>query len=251
MRVAVIGATGRIGRLTVAGLVAAGHDTIAVSRSCGVDVLSGDGLAAALEGAQAVIDVTNTDADDHASTIAFFTKGTSNLLAAEQQAGVGHHVLLSIVGVERVPSNAHYAGKIAQEERVTAGPVPATIVRATQFFDFPLEAASWARQGDTVTLAPLLMQPIAPQDVAHALVEAAVGTPQGRLRDLAGPQTHDLIDMARRSFAARNEEVTIVATWQGIFDTAMAGEVLLPAADARLAPTTFDDWLAAGNAGMS
>ncbi len=248
MRIAVIGATGRIGRLTVDSLVRDGHDAVPASRSHGVDVTTGAGLDAALADVDAVIDVTNTQATDPGETVEFFSTATNNLLSAEKQAGVRHHVLLSIVGVDRIKGNAHYVGKRAQEELVENGGVPATIVRATQFFDFPLMVASWSGQADTVSLAPLLMQPIAPSDVAAVLAEVAAGQSQGRMPDLAGPGPQDLIDMARRSFVARGETVEIVPTWQGIFRSGMSGEVLLPGADARIAPTTFDEWLAAGGA---
>jgi uncharacterized protein YbjT (DUF2867 family) len=245
MRIAVVGATGRIGRLTVAALSQAGHEPVAISRSVGVDITTGDGLDQALEGAAAVIDTTNTRSRAEEQTEAFFRDGTRNLLAAEARAGVGHHVVLSIVGVHQVRGNPHYAGKRAQERAVTEGSVPWTIVAATQFFDFPLMVASWTRDGDTVTLAPLLMQPIAPEDVADVLAEAAAGTPAGRL-ELAGPHTEDMVDLARRSFAARGELIRIVPTWDGPFDTSMAGNVLLPGPQARLSKTTFEQWLAAG-----
>jgi len=151
VRIAVVGATGRIGRLTVAALGGAGHEPVAISRSQGVDVTTGEGLDQALAGAHAVIDTTNTQSRVEEQTIAFFRDGTRNLLAAEERAGVGHHVLLSIVGIHEARGNAHYAGKRAQEESVAQGGVPWTIVAATQFFDFPLMVALWTRDGDTVT----------------------------------------------------------------------------------------------------
>ncbi len=212
MRIAVVGSTGRIGHLTVTALENGGHEPVAISRSEGVDIITGEGLDKALAGADAVIDATNTRAREQEQTVAFFRDGTQNLLAAEERAGVGHHVVLSIVGIHKVPGNPHYAGKRAQEEAVTQGPVPWTIVAATQFFDFPLMVASWTRDGDTVTLPPLLMRPIAPDDVANVLAEVATGTAQGRI-ELAGPHTEDLVDMARRSFAARGELIRIVPTW--------------------------------------
>jgi uncharacterized protein YbjT (DUF2867 family) len=246
MRIAVIGATGNIGRLAVAALKRDGHDPVEVSRSKGVDVSTGDGLDAALEGVDAVIDVTNTAAQDEAEVVQFFTTATDHLLAAGRRAGVRHHVLLSIVNVDGVSDNAHYAGKVAQESRVTSGDVPWSIVRATHFHDFAAMVAGWAEQDGAATIAPLLVQPIAPADVADILAEVATGEAQGRVRDVAGPQTEDLVDMARRTFAVRGQQIRLVPTWDGMFSPAMAGKVLLPAEDARLAPTTFDEWLAAG-----
>lgn len=247
MRIAVAGATGRIGQRTMAALRQAGQTPVPISRSGGVDVLTGAGLDAALAGAETVIDVTNTTAADPEETVRFFHTATVSLLAAEQRAGVGHHVLLSIVGVELVPDNPHYRGKIAQEALVTQGPVPATIVRATQFFDFPLMVTSWNRDGDTVPLPPLLMRPISPDDVASVLAEVAVAGPQPGF-EVAGPDNQDMIDMARRSLASRGETLRLVPTWDGPLDTAIAGNVLLPGARARITPTSFDDWLSSGAA---
>jgi uncharacterized protein YbjT (DUF2867 family) len=158
---------------------------------------------------------------------------------------VRHHVLLSIVGVDRVEGNAHYGGKRRQEEVVAAGRVPYTIVRATQFYEFPDLLAGWLRSGDTVPVAPLLLQPVAARDVGQLLAEVAVGAPAGRI-ELAGPHRHDFVDMTRRVFAARGDDVTLAPTWRdALFGVEMAGEVMLPDEAARIGPTTFDDWLVA------
>jgi uncharacterized protein YbjT (DUF2867 family) len=246
MRIAVAGATGRIGRLTIAGLERAGHQTVPVSRAGGVDAYTGAGLDAALREVDAVIDATNTTARDEAEIIDFFGTTTRNLLAAGQRAGVQHHVLLSIVGIDHGQAVPHYAGKRVQEGLVTSGPVPWTIVRATQFHDFAAMTAQRAEQDGVATVAPLLVQPIALADVAAVLAEVAVAAPLNGQLDIAGPETQDLVDMARRTFAARGRDLTLVPTWQGTFGTDMAGEVLLPGQDARLMPGTFADWLAAG-----
>lgn len=251
MRVAVIGGTGNIGRLTVKALERSGHDPVVVARSRGVDVLTGTGLDQALTGVEAVIDVTNTSASERDSAREFFSTSTRNLVGAEARVGVGHHVVLSIVNIDKVEGNAHYVGKRAQEEVALAGPVPATVVRATQFHDFAAMVVGWTRRGDVATIAPLLVQPIAPADVADALVRAALGLPQGRARDIAGPETQDLVDMARRTLAVRGESVRLVPTWRGPFGREMCGEVLLPSEDAWLARTTFDEWLASGGATRS
>ncbi|MEU4223942.1 NAD(P)H-binding protein [Nonomuraea sp. NPDC026600] len=244
MRIAVAGATGNIGSLTVAALNREGHDVIPISRSLGVDLVTGDGLDDALTGVEAVIDVTNGPAADLDETVAYFAATTRNLLAAEQRAGVRHHVLLSIVGIDQVEGNAHYAGKREQERLVAAGPVPWTIVPATQFHDFAAMVASWTEQDGVATIAPLLIQPIAPADVAGVLAEITVGAPSGRYVDVAGPEPQDLVDMARRTNQARGLEMKLVPTWSGLFGPSMAGNVLLPGDGARIAPTTFDAWLA-------
>ncbi|WP_433149994.1 SDR family oxidoreductase [Actinomadura nitritigenes] len=244
MRIAVAGATGNIGALTVAALQKAGHDVVRISRSLGVDLVTGDGLDAALAGVGAVVDATNATAADPAETVAFFTAATRNLLAAEERAGVGHHVLLSIAGVDRVEGNAHYAGKREQERLVAAGPVPWSIVPATQFHDFAAMLAGWTERDGVAAIPPLLVQPVAPADVADVLAEVAAGTPQGRCPDLAGPEPQDLVDMARRTHQARGRTVKLVPTWAGPLGTDMAGDVLLPGEGARIAPTTFEEWLA-------
>ncbi|MER6816373.1 SDR family oxidoreductase [Spirillospora sp. NPDC000708] len=244
MRIAVAGATGNIGALTVAALQKAGHDVVRISRSLGVDLVTGDGLDTALADVGAVVDATNATAADPAETVAFFTAATRNLLAAEERAGVGHHVLLSIAGVDRVEGNAHYAGKREQERLVAAGPVPWSIVPATQFHDFAAMLAGWTERDGVAAIPPLLVQPVAPADVADVLAEVAAGAPQGRCPDLAGPEPQDLVDMARRTHQARGRTVKLVPTWAGPLGTDMAGNVLLPGEGARIAPTTFEEWLA-------
>jgi uncharacterized protein YbjT (DUF2867 family) len=246
MRIAIAGGTGRIGRLTSAALEQAGHQAVALSRRAGADAYTGAGLADALDGCVAVIDVINNGAQDTAEIVDFFGTTTRNLLAAEEQAGVRHHVLLSIVNVEHNRRVPHYAGKREQERLVTGGPVPWSIVRATQFHDFAAMVAGWTLRDGTATIAPLLVQPIAQEDVAAALAEVATAPPRSGLLDIAGPQTQDLVDMARRTFAVRGQDVKLVPTWRGAFGTDMAGEALLPGENARLGPTTFDAWLAAG-----
>ncbi|WP_156251693.1 SDR family oxidoreductase [Pseudactinotalea terrae] len=243
MRIAIAGATGNIGRPTSDALERAGHDVVRISRSLGIDLTTGAGLEEALRGADAIIDVTNATAADSAEAVRRFGTSTRNLLAAGERAGVRHHVLLTIVGLHRVEGNAHYAGKREQERLVESGPLPWTIVPATQFHDFAEMVASWTEHDGVATIPPLLVQPIAPADVGKILAEIAVGVPQGRHVDLAGPQTQDLVDMARRTHQARGRTVRLVPTWSGVFGPAMAGDVLLPGDGARIAPTTFEDWL--------
>ncbi|MBF6349814.1 NAD(P)H-binding protein [Nocardia flavorosea] len=243
-RVAVAGATGNIGSLTAAALQRAGHEVVPISRARGVDLLHGEGLDDALTGVNTVIDTTNYGATDRDEAVAWFGTTTRNLLAAEERSGVGHHVLLSILGVDRVEGNAHYAGKREQERLVAEGRVPWTIVRATQFHDFAAMVSGWTEQDGVAPIAPLLVQPIAPADVAAVLAETAAGAPQGRHIDIAGPAPQDLVDMARRTHMARGHTVDLVPTWSSIFGPEMAGNVLLPGDDARLAPTTFEEWLA-------
>ena len=245
MKVAVIGGSGLVGRALVARLEWDGHEAAAVSRSAGIDVLTGDGaLAAALEGCDAVIDVLNTSDSEDDGPRRFFTAATNSLLVAEREVGVSHHVLLSIVGVDRVRHNPHYIGKQHQERLVRSAPIPATIVRATQFHDFAGMVASWTRDGASAFVPPMLVQPIDVGDLAEVLVEVASGPARedGPL-EVAGPECQALVDMARRTLAARGDPVRLTTGWRKPFGVEMAGDVLLPGPDARHATTTFDDWL--------
>lgn len=247
MRVAVAGGTGRIGRLVVEELGRAGHDSVSVSRGEGVDLRTGEGLAERLSGVDAVIDATNPPVSTVDEAEDTFTVITENLLTAETAAGVGHHVALSIAALDAVDGNPHYFGKRAQERAVAAGRVPYTIVRATQFHDFPAMIAEWSVVDGEGVVPPLLLQPIAPRDVAAALVAASVAAPLSGSFDIAGPRTEDAVDMARRTFAARGRDLPVRAAWRdAALGVEFAGEVLLPSADARLAPTSFEAWLAAG-----
>ncbi len=221
----------------------AGHDAVVVARSTGVDLMTGDGLDEALDGADAVIDVTSTSSIEPGEPERFFATATANLIAAEERAGVGHHVLLSIVGIERAQGNPHYAGKRRQEEVAEAGAIAVTILRATQFHNFPATMAGWTRRNGTAILAPLVIQPVDIADVADELVKIATAAPQPGTREIAGPEVHDLLDLARRTFAARGESVAIVPSWKAT-SLEMAGDALLPGPGAQIAATTFGDWLA-------
>lgn len=188
MRVAVIGATGLVGRRTGVALRETGHEVVAVSRSNGVDVLDGTGLDAALGGVDAVIDVTNTPETDPDAAERFFGTATTNLLGAERRAGVRHHVLLSIVGLDRARGNGHYDGKPRQEQLVEAGSVPWTIQRATQFFDFAGMVVGWATTDGVATVPPLLVQPVAVADVAAVLAEPLSATHEAGWSTSPGPR---------------------------------------------------------------
>jgi uncharacterized protein YbjT (DUF2867 family) len=247
MRIAVAGATGNIGARTAAALERDGQDVVRISRSLGVDLITGEGLDAALSGVDAVVDAISAPPIAPDETREYFATTTTNLLESEQQAGVRHHVVLSIVGIHKIDGGtAHYEGKREQERLIEAGQVPWTIVPATQFHDFAAMAASWTEQDGVALIAPLLVQPIAPDDIAEVLAEVVLGAPQGRYVDVAGPETQDLVDMARRTHAVLGHSVRLVPTWSGPLGPELAGDVLLPGDGARIAPTTFEQWLAAG-----
>jgi uncharacterized protein YbjT (DUF2867 family) len=245
MRIAVIGGTGLTGRHTVEALRRAGHEAVVVARATGVDLLTGDGLAAALAGVEVVIDSINLQPTAAEATGAQFETAMKNLLSAEERAGVKHHVLLSIVGIDRLKGNAHYEGKRTQEALLATSKVPATIQRVSQFHEFAGMLVSWFRKEDVVRLPPLLLQPVAISDVAEVLVEVATEAPRGRAVDLVGPEPQDLIDMARRTLEARGESLRLVPSWRDTaFGLEAAGEVFLPGPEVRMGRITFDSWLA-------
>jgi uncharacterized protein YbjT (DUF2867 family) len=244
MRVAVAGGTGQIGRPTTAALAFMGHEAVALSRSSGVDLMTGTGLDRALEGVECVVDVTNTGATEWAEAEAFFGTVSTTLLDAERRAGVRHHLALSIVGVHRIEGNGHYFGKRRQEQVVKDGPIPWTIQRAAQFFEFAGMMVSWTLHDGAAVVPPMLIQPVAAAEVGKVLAEVAVGPALGMAPDLVGPNQEDLVDMARRTLAARGDSTRLVPSWRNApFGVEAAGEVLLSGDGARVAETTFDTWL--------
>ena len=243
MNVVVAGGSGLVGSCVVAALQQRGHAVTVAARSTGVDTVTGVGLDTALLGADTVIDVTNGVGFEPDAARAFFGDSTRRLLAAEACAGVGHHVVLSIEGVDRVENNGHFAGKRVQEQLALDGPVPATVVRSTQFHDFGAMVVSWTRHGDAAVVPPLLIQPVDRRDLAGFLADIATGCPTHGVVSVAGPEPHDLVDMARRTLAARGSCLRLVPSWRGPFGVEMAGEVLLPGDDACRTLTRFETWL--------
>lgn len=246
MRIAVAGGTGVVGRFVVEAVRAAGHTPVVLARSTGVDLTTGAGLDQALEGADAVVDVSNVTTTSRARAVAFFEAATGNLLAAEAEAGVAHHVALSIVGVDRV-GLGYYHGKLAQEALVLrggSGGVPGSVLRATQFHEF---AAQMLERGGPFALAPrMLTQPVAAREVAAALVGLAAGEPVGLAPDLAGPEQQQMSDMVRRLLRARGERrLLIPVRFPGAVGRAMVHGGLLPTGPGPRGLGTFDEWLAA------
>ncbi|MFG2914825.1 SDR family oxidoreductase [Kitasatospora sp. NPDC048298] len=241
MKFAVIGGTGLIGSQVVRNLNAAGHETVAHSKSTGVDVISGRGLDEAVAGADVVVNLTNSPTFDEASP-AFFRTSMDNLLAAAERAGVGHVVILSIVGTDRVPQLDYYRAKALQEEILAAGPLPYSIVRATQFMDFVDAILSWTAEGDTVRLPATPIQPIASKDVAEAVALVAAGTPLNGIRNIAGPEVFPLDELGRITLAAKGDHRTVVTDPTAGMFAAVPGDVLTDR-NARLAPTRYADWL--------
>src|SRR3954470_16685342 len=244
MRIVVIGGSGLIGSKLVTRLDEDGHDAIAASPDSGVNTLTGAGLAEALEGATVVADVSNSPSFEDAAVLEFFETSTRNLLAAEAAAGVGHHVALSVVGTERLSESGYFRAKIAQEQLIRDSSIPYSIVHATQFFEFLKTIAAAATDGDTVRLAPVLIQPIAADDVARAMAQVSVGHPANGIVEVAGPEQLRLDELIRRGLSARNDPRGVIADRHARYFGAELGErTLLPGDDVRLGKTRFEDWL--------
>ncbi|MGW5149872.1 SDR family oxidoreductase [Rhodococcus koreensis] len=238
---AVIGGTGLIGSLVVKNLNTAGHEAVPHSQSTGVDVISGRGLDEAVGGVDVVVNLTNSPTFDDASR-AFFRTSMDNLLAAAHRGGVGHMVILSIVGADRVPELDYYQAKVLQEDILAAGPILYSIVRATQFMEFIDAALSWTADGDTVRLPTTPIQPIAARDVAAAVAEVAAGAPLGGIRTIAGPEIFALDELGRITLSHRGDNRTVVTDPTAGMFAVVKGDVLTDM-HARLAPTRYADWL--------
>lgn len=244
MKIVVIGGTGLIGSKVVTKLRAQGHHVVAAAPKTGVDTLTGEGLPEALAGAAVVIDVSNSPSFEEEAVMRFFRTSTRNLLAAEATAGVRHHVVLSVVGTERLPESAYFRAKVAQEQLIEASPIPYTIVHATQFFEFFRSIAGDATNGDTVRLAPVLVQPIAAEDVATAIARIAVGEPVNGMMEVAGPEQFRLDALIRQGLGARKDPRKVVADPHARYFGAELGErTLVPWTEATLGQTRFQDWL--------
>jgi uncharacterized protein YbjT (DUF2867 family) len=242
MKFAVIGGTGLIGSQVVTKLNAAGHEAVPHSLSTGVDVITGQGLDEAVAGAGVVVNLTNSPTFDDAS-LAFFRTSMDNLLAACHKSGVGHFVILSIVGADQVPDLVYYRAKVLQEDILKAGPIPYSIVRATQFMEFIDAVMQWTTEGDTVRLPTTPIQPIAAQDVSDAVAEVAVGTPLNGTLNVAGPDIFPLDELGRTTLNAHPDGRTVVTDDTAGLFAAVHGDVLTAKGGARNAPTHYSDWL--------
>lgn len=244
MKIVVIGGSGLIGSRVVTDLASQGHEAVSASLDSGVNTLTGEGLAAALKGASVVVDVSNSRAFDEASATAFFTTSTRNLLSQEAAAGVGHHVALSVVGTERPSEIGYFHAKNAQEKLIKESSIPYSIVHATQFFEFVKGIADTATDGSTVRVAPVLIQPMAADDVARALARVATGKPVSGIVEVGGPQQFRLDDLIRQDLRARHDSRQVVADSRaGYYGLEVDDQTLVPARDARLGQVTFDHWL--------
>lgn len=243
-KVVVIGGTGLIGSKLVVKLGEHGRAAVAASPNTGVNTLTGEGLAEVLRGASVVVDVSNSPSFEDAAVLDFFETSTRNLLAAEADAGVGHHVALSVVGAERLESG-YMRAKMAQERLIRGSSIPYSIVHATQFFEFLRPIADAATEGGAVRLPPVLFQPMAADDVASALGRIATGAPRNAVVEVAGPERYRLDELVRRTLAARGDPREVITDSRARYFGAEVGEgSLLPGEGARIGATTLKEWLA-------
>jgi uncharacterized protein YbjT (DUF2867 family) len=245
MKIVVIGGIGLIGSKVVQNLRQRGHDAVAADLKTGVNTITGEGLDSALADARVVVDVTNSPSFEDAAVLEFFQTSGRNLLKAEVNAGVGHHVALSIVGADRLPDSGYLRAKVAQEQLIEAAGQPYTIIRSTQFFEFLRGIADSATDGDTVSVPTAKLQPIAAQDVAAAVTEAALSDPINGVIEIGGPAAISFTKLIRDVLNADNDPRTVVgAPHARYFGTELTDASLTPGPDARVGPTTFAEWLA-------
>jgi uncharacterized protein YbjT (DUF2867 family) len=244
MKIVVIGGTGLIGSKLVTKLRTLGHEAVAAAPNTGVNTLTGEGLAEVLKGTQVVVDVSNSPSFEDAAVMDFFQTSTRNLISYETAAGVGHHVALSIVGADRLPDSGYMRAKVAQEKLIKEGPIPYTIVRATQFFEFAKRIADEATVGNRVLLPPVLFQPMAADDVASALCKVATNSPLNGTIEIAGPKAFPFDELIRQRLNALNDPREVVADPRArYFGTELSERSIVPGDTAELGETRFEDWL--------
>jgi uncharacterized protein YbjT (DUF2867 family) len=252
MKIVVIGGSGRVGQNVVRRLVAQGHEAVPASPATGVDTITGEGLAEVMVGADAVVDVSNAPVWDDDPVREFFVTSTRNLLAAERDAGVKHHLAVTIVGADRLPDSGYLRAKVAQEAEVEAGSIPYTILRSTQFLEFLPGTVEAGAEGDSVRLPTGLMQPVAADEVAATVAELAIAAPAGGRVELGGPESLGIDAWARRLFAATGDTRTVIGDPHArYFGTELHDGELTTGDGARIGRTDFDTWFAAQSQGAA
>jgi uncharacterized protein YbjT (DUF2867 family) len=249
MKIVVIGGSGLIGSNLVSRLRQKGHEVVAASPGSGVNTITREGLAEALASAQVVVDVANSPSFEDKAVLEFFEKSGRNLLAAEAAAGVRHHVALSVVGTERNPDSGYLRAKMAQETLIKASTIPYTILQSTQFFEFVGAIVQSGVDGDAIRLSPALLQPVASDDVAAALADIAHAAPLNGTLEIGGPEKIPLDAIARQYLVAKKDKRQVIADVRArYFGTELNDKSLTPAANPRLGPTSFTDWLSHSSA---
>lgn len=244
MKIVVIGGTGLIGSKTVQKLKEAGHDTVAAAPNTGVNTLTGEGLAAAMEGAEVVIDVSNSPSFEERAATDFFQTSGRNITEAEVKAGVRHHVALSVVGTDRLQDSGYFRAKLAQETLIKSSTVPYSLIHATQFFEFIRTIADISTVDGTVRLPPVQFQPMAAEDVAAAVAEVALGAPLNRTIEIGGPETFTLDEGVRRVLEFDRDPRLVVADRSApYYGVHVSERTLVPDAGARLGSITLGWWV--------
>jgi uncharacterized protein YbjT (DUF2867 family) len=244
MKIVVIGGTGLIGSKLVQRLRASGHEAVAASPNTGVNALTGEGLDAALAGADVVVDVANSPSFEDKAVLDFFQRSGTNLLAAEKKAGVRHHVALSVVGTAQLQQSGYFRAKQVQEDLIRAGGIPYTIVQSTQFFEFVGGIVQSAGNGPVLRLSSASVQPISSDDVAAAMHDAALAPPLNGAMEIAGPERFALSDLVGVFLRAKGDARQVVAdTSAPYFGAVLQPGTLVPAGAARLGTARFDQWL--------
>ena len=245
MKIVVIGGSGLIGSKLVNNLRALGNEVIAASPASGVNTITGEGLAEVLAGTQVVVDVANSPSFEDKAVLEFFQTSGRNLLAAEEKAGVKHHVALSVVGTDRLVESGYFRGKIAQEKLIRESKIPYTIVHSTQFFEFLGGIAQSGTDGNTVHLSPAFVQPIASDDVAAAMADFSVGTPVNGVVEIAGPERVRLSELVQRYLSKTKDPRTVVADVHArYFGAELKDDTLVPGDNPRIGKLGFDAWFA-------
>jgi uncharacterized protein YbjT (DUF2867 family) len=243
MKIVVIGGSGLIGTKLVNNLSQSGFEVLAASPSTGVNTITGGGLAEALVGASVVVDVANSPSFAPAAVMEFFQTSTRNLLAYEAAAGVGHHVALSVVGIERLPENDYFRAKVAQETLIKQSSIPYSIIQATQFFEFIKGIADAGTDGNRVRVPPVLIQPMAAADVARAVGRVATSPPLNGAIEVGGPELFRLDELIRKTLSAGSDPREVVADLRArYFGSELSERSLVPGDNAQLGETRFDDW---------
>ena len=244
MKLVIVGGTGLIGSKLVTRLRERGHEAVAAAPNTGVNILTGEGLADALRGASVVVDVSNSPSFEDTAVMEFFTTATRNLLEYAAAAGVRHYVALSVVGTDRLSESGYFRAKIAQEQLIRQSSIPWSIVHATQFFEFVNSIAAAATDGNTVRLAPVLIQPMAADDVAEAVARIALAAPVNGVVEVAGPDQFRLDELIRQGLSARQDPRKVVSDPNARYFGAILGpRTLVPADDARLGDIRFAEWV--------
>jgi len=250
MKIVVIGGTGLIGSKTVAILRQGGHEVVAASPKSGVNSITGEGLQQALAGTQVVIDLANSPSFEDQAVLEFFETSGRNLHAAEAAAGVQHHVALSIVGTDRTPDNGYFRAKVAQEKLIEASGIPYTIIRPTQFLEFPGGIATSSANGNIVRLSPGLFQPIAADDVAAIVADVALAAPRNGIIEIAGPERAPFNEIVARYLKALGDPREVVCDPEARYYGGRVEEhSLVPLGEARLGHIGFDEWFRRSQAG--